>query len=205
MQRRNTNFSIPLPAKEVRKIANSIERNSFVWKNKIEKRVNVKTERLEQNYAQLMGTLSQMSKNERRIEFIKSVLSSYHPRASKITIARDVQLLIQEHLDERLSIEYLRKLVSRVDRWRKRYKELSVLRESVSFQSVRDWLFRIEKGIITGLNHILKSYILYKLRNFGRYYKGFNIELILKFLSYSPKTVHSLAQIYNTNNQKLQV
>lgn len=204
----NANFSLPLPAQEIRKIAKSIVNRSLVWRRKFEKKVELSKEyikRQEQNYAQLMGTLTQMEKSRKKIKFIKSILPSYSPNIPRIAIARELQLLIQEHLGEKLSIEYLRKLIIRVDNWEKRYKKLLKLKESVSFQSVRDWLFKLEKGIIEGLNHILKSYIIYKLRNFGRYYKDFNIEHILKFLNLSPKTVHSLAQNYPTDNQKLQV
>ena len=182
----------PLSYSEVRRIAKSIYQNSWVWKAEVEKRIRPCVGK--QNFAQFCGTLSQMQKNEPVIQVIEELLPLFQGLPI-IEQARGIQPYILEYLEKELKVSYLRKLISNLKDWKKRWESYLTLKASVNFQTVKEGLDQLAKGIVNGLNHLLLSYIAYKLTFHSRYYINYDIPYILNLITTSTKTVHSLGQI----------
>ncbi len=172
-----------LRGSEVDRIARSIFKHSFIWRRFLDDIMPGK-----KHFGQICGTIRQMSKNEHRVEFIESYLKDCKGMKDS-AIARELQEVMDFHLGERLSLDYLRYLirVTRDGSWKKRYRELLSIKEECTYTNVNKFLYQLKsQGFVLNVSVYFASYIKYKLTKFRRFYSKFESSLIeraLRFVS----------------------
>lgn len=169
---------------EIDRIARSIFKHSFIWHRILDGVVTSG----KKHFGQICGTIRQMSKNESRVNFIESYLEGCQGMKDS-AIARELQEVMDFHLGERLSLDYLRYLirVTRDGSWKKRYNELLSIQEQCTYTNVNKFLHQFKsQGFVLNVSVYFASYIKYKLTKFRRFYSKFDsrlIERVLRFVS----------------------